>query len=106
MQSLDHGDGSGVRRREASLPAIGEEAAESFTGAAPMNADNPVALINPGDLSPQAIGGLFRKAHTTHVESVHFLIQCGQRLHERRESLPHGEWLPWIDANCETLGFG
>lgn len=52
------------------------------------------------------IGALFRKAHATHVDSVRYLIECGQRLQAKRESLKHGEWLPWIAANKEALGFG
>jgi len=68
-----------------------------------MNADNPIASINPSDLSPRAIGGLFQKAHASHVDTARFLIQCGERLKDKRASLPHGAWLPWIEANREIL---
>jgi phage N-6-adenine-methyltransferase len=37
---------------------------------------------------------------------VHHLIEAGQRLAEKKASLGRGEWLPWLEANYEVLGFG
>ena len=51
------------------------------------------------DVSPEAIGGLFRKANGS-------LLECGHRLLAKRISMQHGEWLPWLEANSEILGFG
>jgi ParB family chromosome partitioning protein len=58
------------------------------------------------DNEASAIGGLFRKAHATHVDSVRYLFQCGERLREKKTTLSHGGWLPWLEANREILGFG
>jgi hypothetical protein len=51
------------------------------------------------DVSPEAIGGLFRKANGS-------LLECGQRLLAKRIPMHHGEWLPWLEVNEEILGFG
>lgn len=58
------------------------------------------------DLSPHSIGGLFSRAKAACMESVPYLIECGERLKAKRATLNHGEWLPWVEANRETLGFG
>ena len=71
-----------------------------------MTPNSPTKLSLADDLSPQAIGGLFQKAHSTHVDMVRLLVQCGRSLIGKRESLPHGQWLPWLENNRETLGFG
>jgi phage N-6-adenine-methyltransferase len=39
------------------------------------------------------------------VNSVRYLIEAGQRLAAKKNSLQHGEWLPWLAANADTLGF-
>ena len=62
----------------------------------------PIAVSNL-DLSPAAIGGLFRKAA---LAGLPIWIECGERLKAKRLSLPRGAWLPWIDASAEILGFG
>jgi ParB family chromosome partitioning protein len=51
------------------------------------------------------IGTLYRKARTSIVDSVKFSIEAGMRLIAKKDSLEHGEWLPWLKANSETLGF-
>lgn len=68
--------------------------------------DMDTGEIVHSDLSAQEIGRLFRRAHATHVDSVRYLIQCGECLQQKRERLAHGEWLPWLEANREALGFG
>src|ERR1700761_1643896 len=59
--------------------------------------NDPVAL---------EVGCLFLQAHNSHVETVHFLVTAGKKLAEKKASLGHGEWLPWVDKNKEALGFG
>ncbi|MDP6633241.1 MAG: DUF3102 domain-containing protein [Dehalococcoidales bacterium] len=39
------------------------------------------------------------------VESLHYYIECGQRLKAIKESLAYGQWLPWLERNKEALGF-
>lgn len=65
-----------------------------------------IARTSSPDLSPDTIGGLFRQAHATHIESVRFLIECGQLLKAKKDSLNFREWLPWLEENREALGFG
>lgn len=51
------------------------------------------------------IGELYGKARSSIVESVRYLIECGQRLAQKKEEVGHGNWLPWLEANYEVLGF-
>lgn len=67
---------------------------------------NDITNVTNAALSATSIGALFRKAHITHLESVRFAIECGARLIAKKASLEHGEWLPWLKANSEILGFG
>jgi hypothetical protein len=57
------------------------------------------ALIVACNISAEEIGGLFKKANGS-------LLECGHRLLAKRTSMQHGEWLPWLEANSEILGFG
>jgi hypothetical protein len=52
------------------------------------------------------IGRLYQQAKTNFVDSVKLLIACGERLKAQKEKLSHGEWLPWLEANEDKLGFG
>jgi phage N-6-adenine-methyltransferase len=65
--------------------------------------DRQMTIIPPDDAA--AIGALYRLARTSLVNSVHYSIECGQRLIEKKESLKHGEWLPWLEQNADVLGF-
>ncbi len=51
------------------------------------------------------IGELYEKARISIVESVRYQIECGQRLVEKKASMAHGEWLPWLQSNAGVLGF-
>lgn len=51
------------------------------------------------------IGRLYERARTSIVDSVRYQIECGRRLAEKKASLNHGEWLPWLEANAGVLGF-
>jgi hypothetical protein len=54
------------------------------------------ALADPEAL---VIGRLYKK-------SLSDLIAAGKKLSEKKDSLAHGQWLAWLDANAEALGFG
>src|SRR4029077_18924369 len=56
------------------------------------------------ELDAIEIGALYHKARESIVDSVKYLIECGKRLRDKRKSLQHGEWLPWLAANAEVLG--
>jgi hypothetical protein len=45
------------------------------------------------------IGKLYRASTAAYLEA-------GKRLLAKKESLRHGEWLPWLEANKAALGFG
>jgi len=51
------------------------------------------------------IGDLYRKACSSVADSVRYLIEAGQRLLNKKASLGRGEWLLWLEANAEILGF-
>ena len=57
------------------------------------------------DADAVAIGNLYRKACSSLVESANYYIAAGRALIEKKEELPHGEWLPWLKANADVLGF-
>src|SRR5258708_5960528 len=58
------------------------------------------------DSDAAEIGKLYRKAKASIVDSVQYLIDAGRRLTAKKDSLKHGEWLPWLEANVDALGFG
>ncbi len=51
------------------------------------------------------IGQLYQKAGHFLVDSVKYQIECGQRLREKKASMKHGQWYPWLDSNMGVLGF-
>jgi N6-adenosine-specific RNA methylase IME4 len=57
------------------------------------------------DADALAIGNIWRSACQSLVDSTRYYIECGQRLNAKKESVGHGEWLPWLKANAEVLGF-
>ena len=61
--------------------------------------------LRSDDKDAAEIGDLYRKARMSLVGSVRFAIECGQRLTTKKESLGHGQWIPWLEANADTLGF-
>ena len=52
-----------------------------------------------------AIGELIEKSKSSIVDSVRYQIAAGQCLKVKKDSLAHGEWLPWLELNYGTLGF-
>ena len=52
-----------------------------------------------------AIGELYARSNSSLADAVVARLECGQRLAEKKASMAHGEWLPWLDANAGVLGF-
>ena len=52
------------------------------------------------------IGKLYKHVRLNLIASVRCSIECGQRLAAKKATLKHGEWLPWLEANRASLGFG
>ena len=57
------------------------------------------------DKDAVAIGDLYRKARSSMVDSMLDLTEAGHRLIKKKASLERGEWLPWLTANEDVLGF-
>jgi N6-adenosine-specific RNA methylase IME4 len=55
------------------------------------------------DREAVAIGALYTK---TMIGSAYAYFELGQRLQVKKDSLGHGEWLPWLTDNAKALGFG
>ena len=64
---------------------------------------SPVATI---DNDAAEIAELFKRGKSMAVAAVLAHLECGRRLELKKEELGHGNWLPWLEANKETLGFG
>jgi hypothetical protein len=52
-----------------------------------------------------AIGVLYRKGQEAIRDSIKYHLQAGRKLIQKKESMPHGEWVRWLQANAVTLGF-
>jgi hypothetical protein len=57
------------------------------------------------DDDAREIGDLYRRARGCAVKGVRYAIQAGSRLTDKKKSLAHGQWLPWLEANADVLGF-
>ncbi len=62
-------------------------------------------LVSNVDAAASAIGDLYRRGKSSMADSMRYLAEAGQRLAEKKSQLQHGEWLPWLEANAEVLGF-
>ncbi len=52
------------------------------------------------------IGALYSKAGQGVFDSVHYAIQCGERLTEKKAMMAkRGQWLSWLESNAGVLGF-
>lgn len=68
-----------------------------------------LTLIKQGEIVDRdaaEIGDLYREARSSIVNSVNFLIDAGRKLTAKKESLGHGNWIPWLMENEGALGFG
>jgi hypothetical protein len=59
----------------------------------------------PADGDAVRIGILCRKSRASMADSMRYAIEAGHLLIAKKDSLAHGEWLPWLEANADTLGF-
>ncbi len=57
------------------------------------------------DQDAVAIGTLYRKGREAILESVRYNLQAGRKLIQKKDSMPHGEWVLWLRANADLLGF-
>jgi phage N-6-adenine-methyltransferase len=64
---------------------------------------SPVVIVV--DEEAVEIGDLYARSRNSLSDSVRCLIEAGRRLKAKKESLPHGGWLPWLAANADALGF-
>jgi N6-adenosine-specific RNA methylase IME4 len=69
-----------------------------------MKKPHHLTVIKP-DKDAAAIGELYRKARGSLIESVRYAHACGERLIAKKATLGHGQWLPWLAANADVLGF-
>ena len=53
-----------------------------------------------------AFGELYARSNSSFVDAVQLRLQCGQGLAEKKATMAHGEWVPWLNVNESTLGFG
>jgi len=69
-------------------------------------AGTALAVMKPkADPDAVEIGKLWRKACSSLVESSKYYLECGRKLAEKKATLKHGEWLPWLADNTDVLGF-
>jgi N6-adenosine-specific RNA methylase IME4 len=61
---------------------------------------------NPLDQDAAEIGRLYGQYRKGIVDAVVYWGEAGQRLAAKKSELGHGQWLPWLAANAEVLGFG
>lgn len=66
--------------------------------------EHPLMPVKPDDAAI-IIGDLYRKACASQVDAVNYYIEAGRALIEKKAELSHGEWLPWLAANADVLGF-
>lgn len=64
-----------------------------------------VSILRTGDKDAVAIGKLYDRARKSMVDSVKDIIEAGRQLTSKKLEVGHGEWLPWLKRNAETLGF-
>lgn len=59
-------------------------------------------LVNPTlDQLAETINAEHRACENAARAALDHAIRCGGRLGEAKAKLRHGEWLPWLGANCE-----
>jgi phage N-6-adenine-methyltransferase len=68
-----------------------------------------VALVRPEifprDRDAIEIGQLYLKARNSIIEGVRYADEVGRRLLAKKDRLGHGQWLPWLAAHRDDLGF-
>ncbi len=51
--------------------------------------------------SADAINEAHRLAQESAETAIEYAIRCGRLLTEKKKTLGHGEWMSWVDRNCE-----
>lgn len=62
-------------------------------------------IVSRADDDAVDIGILLRKARLSIVDSAKYQIEAGHRLKAKKDELDRGQWLPWLEANANALGF-
>jgi len=57
------------------------------------------------DTDAYQISALFIRAKGSMLDGLKYYIECGVKLKAVKDSLAHGQWLPWLKENEEVLGF-
>ena len=57
------------------------------------------------DQDAVAIGSFYRKGREAILVSVKYHLQAGRKLIQKKRSMSHGEWVQWLRANADVLGF-
>lgn len=70
------------------------------------------AVMNLVDRDAAAIGDQWQRykslrtgARQSTREAMECYIKCGHMLAAKKATMKHGQWLPWLAANAEVLGF-
>src|SRR5262245_11657167 len=74
-------------------------------GRGAMTRTGTLHKIFPRDQDAVEIGELYRKGCGSVVDSVCALLEAGHRLIAKKKNMKHGEWLPWLAAHADDLGF-
>jgi phage N-6-adenine-methyltransferase len=62
-------------------------------------------VVAIGDRDARSIGVLYKKARGSVTETARCLLETGRALLEKKASMSHGEWMPWLTDNADVLGF-
>jgi N6-adenosine-specific RNA methylase IME4 len=57
------------------------------------------------DTDAARIGDLYRRGKSCMVDSVRYLLEAGSALIAKQDAMAHGQWIPWLKENAQTLGF-
>jgi len=63
-------------------------------------------LLSPLNTEAYQINALFLRAKGSMIDGLKYYMECGIKLKAHKDSMPHGQWIPWLEENEEVLGFG
>jgi len=52
-------------------------------------------------VTAEAINAEYRAARSSYVDSANHILTLGRMLAEKKAELGHGNFIPWVEANCE-----
>ena len=73
-----------------------------------MSASLPELSVIAGEMvdgDAVEIGNLYERSNSSQRDAVESRLECGRKLAEKKASMAHGEWLPWLEENAGVLGF-